>query len=125
MFTNKTNVVILAVLAIAAALVYIDPTNAMLHGTAASGERDRRTKGSKAFRVTSGKAANLGKNPKTPKTPKAPKAATDADPAMKQGMLAAGYCCILPPPHPQPRHSPQTSSTEHGSRPGRPVLRTL
>ena len=42
MFTSKTTVAIL-VLAIAAALVYIVPTNAMLHGrTAASGARARR-----------------------------------------------------------------------------------
>ena len=43
MFTSKTTVAILGVLAIAAALVYIVPTNAMLHGrTAASGARARR-----------------------------------------------------------------------------------
>ena len=50
MFTTKTTVAILRVLA--AALVYTDPTNAMLGGrAAASGERDRRAKGATAGTV--------------------------------------------------------------------------
>ena len=123
MFTTQTTVAILGVLAIAAALVYTDPTNAMLGRAAASGERDRRAKGAKAGRVIAS-----GKGAKTPKTPKAPKAATDLDPAIKEtGMLAAGCCCILPPPHPSraARRASRLKRAAARTAPGQSALCTL
>ena len=85
MFTSKTTVAILGVLAIAAALVYIDPTSAMVHGnTAASYARPRRAKGATAG-PTSGKATKVAgdKVPKAPKAAKTPKAATDMAPSAR------------------------------------------
>ena len=112
-----------------AALVYIDPANAMLNGrTAASNARARLAKGAKAGRVISVKVA------KAPKAVKAAKAATDSAEAKETGMFAAAASCPngnppnwpkvpSPPLHPlrcaplsfSPcavlRHSPPTSST--------------